>query len=68
VLIANLVAWPVAYFTMNRWLQGFAYKINIGFAVFVFAALLAFLIAFVTISFQAIRAALANPVDSLKYE
>jgi len=68
VLIANLIAWPVGYFIMSRWLQGFAYKINIGITVFVLSALLAFLIAFLTIGFQAVKAARANPVESLKYE
>jgi putative ABC transport system permease protein len=68
VLVANIVAWPVAYYAMNRWLQDFAYRINIGFLPFVLAAILAFAIALLTVSYQAIKAALANPVDSLRYE
>jgi putative ABC transport system permease protein len=68
VLIANIFAWPLAYFATNKWLQDFAYHINIGWSVFVLAAVLALLIAIVTVCFQSIKAALANPVDSLRYE
>ena len=68
VLIANLLAWPVAYFAMNKWLQNFAYKINLSLVIFLGAAAGALLIALVTISFQTSRAALANPVDTLRYE
>lgn len=68
VLIANGIAWPVAYFVMNKWLQDFAYRIDIGWWVFVLAGSSALLIALLTVSTQAIRAALANPVDSLRYE
>lgn len=68
VIIANLIAWPIAYFTMNRWLQNFAYRIEIEWWVFVLAGGLALLIALLTVSYQAIKAALANPVESLRYE
>ena len=68
VLIANIIAWPVAYYAMNKWLQNFAYRINIGWWVFVLAGLLALVIALVTVSYQAIKAARANPVDALRYE
>ncbi|MGH7601115.1 MAG: FtsX-like permease family protein, partial [bacterium] len=68
VLIANVVAWPVAYFAMNKWLQDFAYRINLGWWVFVLAGGLALVIALLTVSTQAIKAALANPVESLRYE
>ena len=68
VLLANIIAWPVAYYAMNRWLQNFAYRINIGLWTFLLAGALAFVIALLTVSFQAIKAALANPVDSLRYE
>lgn len=68
VLVANIVAWPVTYYVMNRWLQDFAYRIDIGFLPFVLAAILAFAIALLTVSYQAVKAALANPVDSLRYE
>ncbi len=68
VLVANLIALPVAYYVMNRWLQNYAYRIEIGFDVFLFTAAVAFIIALVTISYQSIKAALANPVESLRYE
>jgi putative ABC transport system permease protein len=68
VLIANIVAWPIAWFAMNRWLQNFAYKIELELWMFVFAGCLALIIAIVTVSVQAIRAAIVNPVESLRYE
>jgi len=68
VLAANLAAWPIAYFAMNRWLQDFAYRIDIGWWVFALAGALALLIALLTVSTQAIKAALANPVEALRYE
>ncbi|HEY4613405.1 MAG TPA: ABC transporter permease [Bacteroidota bacterium] len=68
VLIANLIAWPVAYTIMSQWLESFAYRIEIGWWIFALAGGLAILIAFLTVSFQAIRAATANPVEALKYE
>jgi putative ABC transport system permease protein len=68
VILANLIALPVAYFAMNRWLQGFAYRMDIHAWVFVLSAALSLTIALVTVSYQAVRAALANPVDSLRYE
>jgi len=68
VLLANLIAWPIAYFTMNNWLQDFAYRIDIGWWVFALAGGIALLIALITVSTQAIKAALANPVEALRYE
>jgi putative ABC transport system permease protein len=68
VIIAALIAFPLAGWAMHRWLQDFAYRVNIGWWVFLVAGLLALLIALVTVSVQAIRAALANPVESLKAE
>lgn len=68
VLLANLVAWPVAFYVMHRWLQDFAYRVGIGVDNFVLAAGLAVVIALLTVSYQAIRAALSNPVDAIKYE
>ena len=68
VLIALVIASPLAWFGMHKWLQGFAYRINIGFWVFILAGLLAILIAVLTVSFQAIKAAVANPVKSLRSE
>jgi putative ABC transport system permease protein len=68
VVIALVIASPIASYFMNRWLQDFPYRINITGWVFVLAALIALLIAFATISFQAINAATANPVKSLRTE
>lgn len=66
--IAFIISVPVTWWAMNEWLKDFAYRINIGAGVFITAGLLAILIAFFTISFQAIRAAIANPVKSLRTE
>jgi putative ABC transport system permease protein len=68
VAISALIAFPVAWFSMHKWLQDFAYRIGVSWWVFVAAAILAALIAILTISFQAIRAAVANPVKSLRTE
>jgi putative ABC transport system permease protein len=68
VLVASLIAIPIAWLAMNKWLQGFAYRINISWWILAIAALLAVLIALATIFYQAIKAAVANPVDSLRSE
>jgi putative ABC transport system permease protein len=68
VLIANLIAWPVAYYFMNNWLKDFAYRINMSFWIFITSGVLALLIALLTVSIHAVRAARANPVKSLRYE
>ncbi|HYJ65288.1 MAG TPA: ABC transporter permease [Parafilimonas sp.] len=68
VLIASLIAFPVAWWAMNKWLQSFAYRININWWVFAIAGAAALLIALITISFQSIKAAIANPVRSLRTE
>jgi putative ABC transport system permease protein len=68
VAISSLIALPIAWFTMHKWLQDFAYRSVISWWVFLLAATLATVIALVTISFQAIRAAVANPVKSLRTE
>lgn len=68
VAIASLLAFPVAWWAMNKWLLDFEYRINISVWVFVIAGISALLIALVTVSFQAIRAAIANPVKSLRTE
>jgi len=68
VLISFIIAVPASLWAMNEWLQDFAYRINIGWWVFAAAGAIAFLIALLTISFQAIRAAIANPVKSLRTE
>ncbi len=68
VLIASAIAFPLAWWAMNKWLQDFAYRIRIGWWIFAAAGMLALLIAMATVSFQAIKAALANPVKSLRTE
>ena len=68
VIIANILAWPLAWWTMNKWLQDFAYRINIQWWVFILAGAAAVLIAFITVSFQSVKAAIANPVKSLRSE
>jgi putative ABC transport system permease protein len=68
VLLSNALAWPAAYFFLNRWLQSFAYRMQIGWTVFVLSGALAVVIAMLTVSYQAFKTALANPADSLRYE
>ena len=68
VMIAAIIAFPVAWFAMHSWLKDFAYRVNIQWWVFILAGFLAALIALVTVSFQAIKAATANPVKSLRTE
>jgi putative ABC transport system permease protein len=68
VLVAILIASPIAWYCMNQWLQDFVYRIHIGGWVFVLAGLGAILVALLTISFQAIRAAMSNPVKTLRTE
>ena len=68
VAISLIIAFPVAWWTMNQWLNNFAYRINVAWWMFVAAGLGALFIALVTVSFQAIKAAIANPVKSLRTE
>lgn len=68
VLIANVIAWPVAYLALDRWLQNFAYRTSIGADLFILSAFLAFVIALLTVSYQTIKTAVANPVEALRYE
>ncbi len=68
VLIANVLAWPIAYLAMSRWLNTFVYKIPFHITYFIFAGILSLLIAIITISFQTLRAALRNPSESMRYE
>jgi ABC-type antimicrobial peptide transport system permease subunit len=68
VVVSLGVAFPVAWYAMNQWLQGFVYKTTIGVWTFVATGVLALLIAFLTVSFQTIRAAVANPIKSLRTE
>lgn len=68
VLIAVLIAFPLSWWAVNNWLSGFAYRTPIGYGIFVIAGVSIFLITIITISFQSIKAALSNPVKSLKNE
>jgi putative ABC transport system permease protein len=68
VVVANLIAWPVGYWVMNRWLQGFAFRASLSIWIFLLSGLAALSIAALTVSSQVIKAALANPAESLKYE
>jgi putative ABC transport system permease protein len=68
VLLSALIASTVAWYAMNKWLLDFAYRITIEWWIFALAGCLALLIAFVTVSFQSVKAAMANPVKSLKVE
>ncbi|MBT4333570.1 MAG: FtsX-like permease family protein [Candidatus Cloacimonetes bacterium] len=68
VVIANVIAWPISYFLVKKWLMNFPYKIDIGLDVFLLASGLALLISFVTIGYTVIRSAYSNPIDSIKYE
>ncbi len=68
ILVANLVAWPAAYYIMFRWLQSFAYRTDFGVEIFLLSAGMALGIALLTVGFQSVKAASANPVDSLRYE
>jgi putative ABC transport system permease protein len=68
VAVANLIAWPAAYLAVMIWLRNYAYRTNVGVIIFILASAVALLIAFVTVSFQAIKAAVADPVKTLRYE
>lgn len=69
VLLANLFAWPLAYFAMDMWLrESFAYHINIGLWSFIICGVITLIIALLTIGYQSIKAAISNPIDALKYE
>ncbi len=68
VLMANVIAWPAAYFVMRKWLQSYAYRVDLGYFVFIGALLLALFVALLSVGYQAIRAARANPAESLRYE
>jgi putative ABC transport system permease protein len=68
IILANFIAWPIAYFAMTRWLQNFAYRTSFGLQPFFFSLILSFSIAFLTVSFQTIKAARLNPVNNLRAE
>jgi len=68
VLFANMISWPLAYFVMHKWLENYAYRIDLSIWIFMLSGFAALAIALFTVSFQAVKAAAANPVDSLRYE
>ena len=68
VVVANLIAWPLAWFSMESWLQDFAYRIDLSWWLFALSGSLALLIALLSVSYQALKAATANPIESLRYE
>jgi putative ABC transport system permease protein len=68
VLLANLFAWPTAWFAINKWLQNFSFRTDLELWIFPAAALITLLLALITVNIQTIRAASANPVNSLRYE
>ena len=68
VIISIIIACPIAWYAMHKWLQNFAYRINISWWVFALAGSIALLIALLTVSFQSYRAASKNPVEALRYE
>ena len=68
VALANLIAWPVAYYGMNRWLENFVFRTTIGWEIFLLSGAAALIISVMTVSLQSIRATTADPVDSLRYE
>ncbi len=68
VLISNIIAWPLSYYFMDKWLQSYAYRTNISILLLLFASFIALAVTLITVSSQALKAARANPVDSLRYE
>jgi len=68
VLLASAISWPLAYFTMDHWLKNFAYRTDIALWVFLVSGILGLAVAVVTVSYQSLKASVANPVDSLRYE
>jgi ABC-type antimicrobial peptide transport system permease subunit len=68
VFLSNIIAWPAAYFLMKNWLQSYAYRTSLNVLIFIAAMAIALTVAFLSVSFQAIRAATASPIDSLRYE
>ena len=68
VTVANIIAWPVAYYYMKNWLKNFAYKTNVDPFIFVYSGIIALLLTLLTISFQSLKAAMTNPVDSIRIE
>ena len=68
VLAANLVAWPVTYLVVQGWLKNYAYRTSLHFGIFILAAVVTLAFTFLTVGWQSLKVATANPVDSLRYE
>jgi putative ABC transport system permease protein len=68
IFLANIIAWPIAFFAMERWLQNFAYRIDIDWLVFFFSGAIVVVVALITVSYQSAKAALSNPIEALRYE
>jgi putative ABC transport system permease protein len=68
VLLANLIALPLAYTMIRKWLQSFAYRVDLNVWIFIFSSLAVLVVSLLTVSYQTVKAATANPVDSLRYE
>ena len=68
VFIANVIGWPIVWYAMTQWLQNFAYRIDINWWIFAVSGSIALIIAVLTVGFQAVKAATANPIESLRYE
>jgi putative ABC transport system permease protein len=68
LLAANIIAWPLAYLQVLKWLQNFEYSINIQLHVFVLATAITFLLAIATVGFKILKATFRNPVEALRYE
>ena len=68
VMVAFIISTPITYFFMNDWLQNFAYQISIGPTVFIFAGILSLAVSILTVAYHSIKAAISNPIESLRYE
>ena len=68
VALASLLAWPIAYYALNDWLQNFAYRIELSLVYFIASTGVALVITLITIAYQALKAARANPIEALRYE
>jgi putative ABC transport system permease protein len=68
IVIANIIAWPLAYYFINNWLENYAYRIQLSWWIFVLAGLFTLIIALMTVGWLAIRAATSNPAKALRYE
>jgi putative ABC transport system permease protein len=68
VVLANVIAWPVAWYFMGQWLDNFVYRIDLNWWIFLLAAMIGLVLALLTVIFQSTKAAVSNPIDSLRYE